>query len=996
MSPRFVVGIDLGTSNCALAYAELDEVRSQGRPVIRELEIAQLVAPGDVQARHLLPSSLYTPAGFELSPEQTDLPWRQTEMPADEEAQKKVKLPTVVGEAAKRLGAKTPVRLVESSKSWLCHGGVNRTAAILPWHAPDGVPKQSPVEAATTLLEHMRSAWNHELAGDDPAYALEHQRVVVTVPASFDEIARELTLTAARKAGFEDIQLIEEPLAAFYAFVARTGGTSAATGLTGQERVLIADVGGGTTDFTLVDVRTAGDDDVLGFDRTAVGDHLLLGGDNMDLALAHAIEPKLRKGGKLNAEAWAQLKLECRLAKETLFSHPDIRELPIVVAGRGSRLIGGTMRTTIDRPLLESVLLDGYYPELPPGEAARPTQADAGAGFAEYGLPYAQDPAITRHLAQFLMRHAEDGSSVARVDAVLFNGGALKPTLIRDRISRVLGRWFRQTLNTDVPDPRPLVYDEGDDVLELAVARGAAYFGLVREDLGLRVGGGSPREYFLALGVEGDASIPPDHLKVVCIAPRGMQDGQRIEVPNQEFTLLTNRPVRFPIFATTAPRKDPVGAVAVVPAAELHPLPTLETVVRFGKQKAGTKVNVRVQVQRTELGTLELSCLSRMSGARFRLAFDLRGHDGDEQSESAVTDAHRPTADSPSPSSDAPAEPFGGAGTRAPPKAGEVAADLIERAKARLDQVFAPAPPRPDPDTVMKGLESDLALARDAFPLAALRVLAEHLLELADHRGASPHIETRWLNLVGFCLRPGFGVAVDDWRVKQLWKIHGQDILHPSHDATELNWWILWRRVAGGLGRGPQQELAARLFPLIIANLAKRAKKRVPKPQTQLAAEMWRAAASLERIGAKSRAQLGDALLDLIDSKKAPRGALWCLGRIGARKLLYGPREATVRPAIVYKWIERLMVAKRLPKDEHPAPAMISMARVTGDRQFDLEEGQRQKVSAFLAEKGLPEDQHRPLFEVVAVDRQTQVAALGDTLPTGLSLAEPAEGRSDR
>ncbi len=1018
MSARFVVGIDLGTSNSALAYAELDEVRSARRPVIHQFEVPQLVAPGHVQPRRLLPSSLYAPAGFELTPEQTNLPWRTLEVPDEEAERKKLRLPSIVGEAAKKLGAKTPVRLIESSKSWLCHGGVNRTAAILPWHAPDGVPKLSPVEAATSLLEHLREAWDHEFAREEPSAALAAQHIVITVPASFDEVARELTLTAARKAGFNDVHLIEEPLAAFYAYIARTGGTSAATGLSGGERVLIADVGGGTTDFTLVDVRPPDDDDgVLTFERSAVGDHLLLGGDNMDLALAHAVEPALRKGGRLNAEAWAQLKLECRLAKETLFSNPDVSELPIVVTGRGSKLIGGTMRTTLTQATLEQVLIDGYYPELPAGDAARPQQTSATVGFAEYGLPYAQDPAITRHLAAFLLRHAAEGEPVAKVDALLFNGGALKPTRIRDRISRVLGQWLRSSAGGAVRDPRPLIYDEGDEALELAVARGAAYFALAREGLGVKVAGGSPREYFLGLGLEPGESVPEGHVKVVCVAPRGMQDGQRIEVPDREFMLLTNRPVRFPIYATTSPRKDPVGSVVVLAQDDLHQLPPLETVVRFGKQRAGTKVGVRLQVQRTELGTLELSCLSRMSGARFKLAFDLRAAGGLDDAPPNGAPEHQaaspPNSDAgtgpngagdpstgadpsagipedPSSSQVAPsgvaAEPFGGAGTRAPPEVGDIDPTRIEAAKQRLSAVFAPEPPRPDPDTVMKGLEEDLGVGRDGFPLGTLRVLAEHLLELADHRGASAAIETRWLNLVGFCLRPGFGVAVDDWRVKQLWKIHAQDVLHPSHDAAEMNWWILWRRVAGGLGRGPQQELAARLFPLLIPSLAKRAKKKPPKPQTQLSAEMWRAAAALERLGAKSRAQLGDTLVELIETKKGPRGALWCLGRIGARKLLYGPREATVRPAIVMKWIDRLMAAKRLPKDEHPAPAMIAMARLTGDRHFDLEEGQRKKIGAFLAGRGLPDELHRPLFEVVQVDQQTQVAALGDTLPTGLSL----------
>lgn len=960
MTARYVVGIDLGTSNSAIAYAELDEVRSAERPVLHQLAVPQLVAAGDLQSRSLLPSALYLPAGFELREGDTALPWSPD---ADVKAK-------VVGEAAKRLGAKTPVRLVESAKSWLCHGGVNRTAPILPWHAPDEVPKCSPVDASAAYLAHLRAAWNHEIAEGDAEAFLENQTVVVTVPASFDEIARRLTLDAAKAAGLPNITLIEEPLAAFYAFIARTGGTKQTTGLSGGERVVIADVGGGTTDFTLIEVQPS-EGDLLKFERTAVGDHLLLGGDNMDLALAHAVEPLLTKGKKLDAEGWAQLKLECRLAKETLFTHLDKASLPIVVTGRGSKLIGNTMRAELTRDLLETTLVEGYYPALPPGEAARPKRAAVTAGFSEVGLPYAADAGITRHLAAFLMRHAREGEKYARVDAILFNGGALKPTRIRDRVSSVLGAWMRQTSGGEVADPRPLVYDEGEDVLELAVARGAAYFGLVREGLGLRVGGGSPRAYFLGLGGE---EVADGEVQVLCVAPRGMQDGQRIEVPNREFSLVTNRPVEFPIFATTSPRKDAVGSVLTLEEDSLDRLPPLQTVVKFGKQKAGTKVPVRIQVKRTELGTLELSCLSKMSGARFLLEFDVRASNAPDDE----------AAPEPAGAFD---QPFGGAGSSLPPAAGEVDPERLEAAKRRIDETFRAEPPRLDPDALMKGLEEDFGLGRNDFPISSLRGLAEHLLDRMDGRAISKEHETRWLNLAGFCLRPGFGVPVDDWRVRQLWKIHGPGLEFPSHDPGQLNWWILWRRVAGGLTRGHQEELASRVFPLVVPSLAKRAKgRRPPKVKSQEAVEAWRAAASLERIGAKSRAQLGEALLEMLAERKAPPGALWCLGRIGARKLLYGPREATVRQQTAVEWAKALMALDKWPKDEHPASCLVAIARVTGDRQYDLPEEIRRKVEKFLVARGVPETELRPLFEVVQEDAAAQGVAFGDGLPVGLTL----------
>lgn len=1006
---RFVVGIDLGTSNSALAYADIEETRRTGRPAIHELPVPQLVAPGDVQTRPLLPSARYEPARFELPEGADTLPWPPEPVAGD-------RARPIIGEAARRLGSKTSVRLVESAKSWLCHGGVNRTAAILPWHAPDEIPKISPVDASASYLAHLRAAWDASIAAADPALVLSAQKVVVTVPASFDEVARRLTQEAAKRAGLGEVTLIEEPLAAFYAFIARTGGTEAATGLHPGERVLIADVGGGTTDFTLIDVRpskTPGGP--LEMERSAVGDHLLLGGDNMDLALAHALEPELAKGKKLDPEAWAQLKLECRLAKEALFTDLTRPSLPIVVTGRGSKLIGGTMRAELTRAKLEEVILGGYYPLLPAGEAARPSQQQAGrTGLAEYGLPYAHDPAITKHLAAFLLRHAAPGEPTARVDALLFNGGAMKPVIVRDRLSQATGDWMRKSGRPEAPDPRPLVYDQGDDALELAVARGAAYFGLVREGAGVRVGGGAPRAYFIGLGVESPAS---DTVEVLCVAPRGMQDGQQLEVSNREFMLTTNRPVQFPLFTSTGPTPYPVGAVLTLPKSELVDLPPLQTVVKFGKQKAGTEVPVRLQARRTELGTLELSCFSRMSGARFKLELDLRAAREDVAARAdaaaasgapvgsvpavgavpAAAPAPPPPAGAPSvrpspaagPRGSRPpgSAPFGGAGATAAPDSGEVAPEKLELAKSRVEQTFRPAPPRLDPDQLMKGLEADLGLPRDAFPLATIRALAERVIELMDQRAPSSEHEARWLNLIGFMLRPGTGFPLDDWRVRQLWRVHAPGPVFEGRDPVELNWWILWRRVSAGLARGHQEELASLLFPMLIPALEKRARKKPPRAKTQEAVEMWRAAASLEQLASKTRAQLGDALVDALVEKRAPKSGLWCLGRIGARRLLYGPRESTVRPATAAAWIERLIPILPTLKDEDPVEPLLAVARLVGDRQFDLDEDVRRRLAVALRARGATEPQLRALEEVVAIDAATQSLAFGEGLPSGLRLA---------
>ncbi|MGE5185329.1 MAG: Hsp70 family protein, partial [Acidobacteriota bacterium] len=491
MAARYLIGIDLGTTNSAVAYVDT----RAADPRVRVFEVSQLIAPGDVAPRRQLPSFVYMAGEIDLAPHETALPWDP-------------KRRIVVGELARNQGARMASRMIASAKSWLCHPGVDRQAAILPWGEGDG-PKLSPVAAQAQILAHVRQAWDYTHPDD----AFVDQEVLVTVPASFDEAARELTLQAATQAGYPPIVLLEEPQAAFYAWIdSRATDKLAAPGdrklraegavarpLQAGERVLVFDVGGGTTDFTLIEVDPSGD----GFTRTAVGDHLLLGGDNLDLTLAKLVEQRLvaKTHKKLDALQWHALVHACRLAKETLLGDAPPDSAPIVVQSRGAKLIGGTLRDEITRGELDQVLFDGFFPVV----AADAQLSRARGGLQEFGLPYAADPAVTRHLAVFLQRHG-----VARVDAVLFNGGAMTPASLRARVLAQIGAW-------QGTPPREL----HARMPEMAVAQGAAYYGLVRRGLATRIKGGTPRAFYIGVETGGAERM------AVCLAPAGLEDGAR-------------------------------------------------------------------------------------------------------------------------------------------------------------------------------------------------------------------------------------------------------------------------------------------------------------------------------------------------------------------------------------------------------------------------------------------------------------------------------------
>ena len=609
-APRYAIGIDLGTTHCALSY--VDTAASEGEQARLEiLAIPQLSDPGAVDERPLLPSFIYLPHASELAPGELSLPWR-----ADQDF--------AVGEFARARGATTPIRMVASAKSWLCHPGVDRRAAILPGDAPEEVARISPLEASVRYLAHLREAWN----AAHPEAPLAEQDVTVTIPASFDPAARELTAEAAAAAGYTRMTLLEEPQAALYSWIQQSGGGWRKEVHPG-DIILVVDIGGGTTDLSLIAVvERAGN---LELHRVAVGDHILLGGDNMDLALAYGVVRKLAaQGTRLDAWQTRALAHACRAAKEKLLGEPDAAAVPLVVPSRGSKLVGGSIRTELTRDELDDILLDGFFPQV---TIAEHPQTRARAALTQLGLPYAQDAAITRHLAAFLSRQraatAElegfggrlaEAASFLHPTAVLFNGGVLKAPLLADRLLATLEAWLTAE---SAPAARLLA---GAD-LDLAVARGAAYYGYVRRGRGVRIRGGTARAYYVAVESAMPAvpgMEPP--IEALCLAPFGMEEGTEAALPAQEFGLVVGEPVRFRFFGSSVRRHDEVGALLDTwEADELQELEEIEATLPPDGRAAGEIVRVKLHARVTEAGTLQLEALPLDGAQRWKVEFEVRG-----------------------------------------------------------------------------------------------------------------------------------------------------------------------------------------------------------------------------------------------------------------------------------------------------------------------------------------------------------------------------------
>lgn len=926
---RYLVGIDLGTTNCAVAY--VDTARSL---VVQHFPIPQLVTEATVGQQATLPSFLYLPGAHDLPLGSLALPWARERTYA-------------VGQFARSQGARVPGRLISSAKSWLCHADVDRNAAILPWGAPPEMTKLSPVEASSRYLLHIREAWNNRMG---KPHALEAQQVILTVPASFDEVARELTVRAAELAGLSQVTLLEEPQAAFYAWLAAHADSWQAQ-LHAGSRILVCDIGGGTTDLSLIGV-TEGKSQ-LQLERLAVGDHLLLGGDNMDIALARMVEARLTKGGRLDAQRWHTLTHLCRVAKEDLFADVNRPSVTVTLTGRGSSVVGGTLSDTLRREEVEQIVLEGFFPRV---EAEATPRRSARVGLQEFGLPYASEAEIPRHVALFLRQHgAANGEAMLKPDVLLFNGGALTPLAIRERIVEVVSSWF-PAANEAAWQPTVLTSTS----LDLAVAYGAAYYGLVRRGQGIRIGGGSARAYYIGLGATGQGSTDR-YVQALCLVRHGMEEGEEVHLAEPEFAVLANQPVSFPLYASSIRTGDQAGSVLQLPVEELSMLPAIRTVLRFGKKTGAAQIPVQVSAKFTEVGTLELWCEAKQTNHRWRLQFQLRG-------ESSVAPLPAPATIS-----------------------DEHVIDeaVLHEAVQVLDVVFASGGTTTalvvTPQTLTRQLEQVLGTNKENWPLSAVRQLWDALWERQKGRERSADHEARWLNLLGFCLRPGFGHTTDEWRLQQLWKMYPRGPINSNAVQCRAEWWNLWKRVAGGLSRQQQQVIYNDVAPWLLPKLKNKIKSGRSKVGPQELREMWQVMGSCERLSPDVKADLGDELVRLVEKDKASDQETWALARIGARALIYGPANCVVRRETAAAWLERLL-RNEWKKPEALGFVVVQIARCTGDRTRDLDSDLCRRVAERLRSLPAGERWAKQVLEVVTLEEKEQMRILDESLPVGLRI----------
>jgi molecular chaperone DnaK (HSP70) len=940
VASRYLIGIDLGTTNSVVAYIDTHDI-ADGGPPIRVLPVPQLVAHGEVCTLPTLPSFLYFPTQDELSAGAVSATW-------DEDP------PMVTGVHAREQGALVPSRQVSSAKSWLSYSEVDRRARILPAQAEPPQPMISPVEASARYLMHLRDAWNGAM-GTDPEARFEHQEIVLTVPASFYEDARELTVEAARIAKLERLTLLEEPLAAFYAWIAEnrqrfSTDTSlrpqlpagAYNGLKDGDLILICDIGGGTSDFSLVRARRVNGE--LEFERTAIGEHLLLGGDNVDSALAHHVEEKLGNIQLTLRQRYA-LRRVCCAAKEQLLGDSHLERVPITILGGGRAVVGQSLSVDLTRAEVVKILTDGFLPITAPGDL--PARGRM-TGLRELGLPYASDPAITRHLAAFLTQAAVFMNSITdhgmvKPDAVLFNGGFCAPAITQERIIEALSAWFGGAQT----GWRPKVLDNNS--VETSVARGAAYYGQVRRGIGLRIGAGSARTYYI--GLRSD-----DSLDGICVLPAGINEGTTLPLLDREFSILANRSVSFTLFSSRT-RHDAHGEVVALHEADVDRHPPLVTMLRYGKRLRERHLNVLLRASFTEVGTLELWFESRDTPHRWRLQFELRGEAELAQQQTTTKSA-----------------------SASPVSSAEADFDVTVESSLRLiGDAFGNSGDDDalHPETLVSQLETTLGAKRDTWPLSVIRRFADALIEVASGCQQSPRHEMRWLNLIGFCLRPGLGLPGDDARVKDVLTIVSSELAFADEFQSQVQLQVLLRRIAGGIPASAQVALFRK-------QTSAAGHKKGGRVNRQLENETWRLFASLEHLVAITRASLGEKLLEKIRKEPDDAICLWSLGRLGARIPLYGPLHSVVAAKTAGEWLTALLDLPLFTAATQSA--IVLLARRTEDRSRDVDDALREQAIARLTNLGAADDTIQLLSKYVPPGRADAVRSFGESLPSELQV----------
>lgn len=935
---RFVVGIDLGTTHTVVAYAPIDPRRTKTAPEPTVFAVPQRTTLRESEPLLLLPSCLYAPAAGEID---GDPDW-------------------VAGEVARRRGAEVTGRSIASAKSWLSHAAVDRTAPILPWGVVDepsetSVSKLSPVEASTRLLAHIAREWDRE----HPDAPLAKQDVVLTLPASFDDVARELTVRAANGAGLAPT-LLEEPTAAFYDAMRDVDAIREHVVPRSPEEektVLVCDVGGGTTDLSLMAIAYA-PKDRGGFTvrRVAVGRHILLGGDNMDLALAHLAEGRITGGGaRLEAGELAQLVSACREAKERILSSKGskVSEARVTLLGRGAKLVGGARGATLSREEVEDVVLRGFFPaDVEAETAARPR-----GGIVAFGLPYERDPAVTRHIRQFLARHASELPAGAP-DVVLLNGGVFNAAPIVKALKGALKAWAGKA-------PEMLPISDPD----LAVACGAVRYGFARKGVGVRVESGAAHGYYVRVG---DAGVPSARAegreggRAVCILPRGAKEGARHEAEGRTFDLVVGRSVRFDLYASDVAR-DAVGAIVTLDDDAFERLPPVVTHLPATSKEESVRVRLGGELLTT--GQLELACSEIAQGdkvgRRFRLEFALR--EGARGGSAPPASLAPPSLAPPAPQ------------VRAP-----IAPSRLGEAEKILDKVFGKkgeATPREVKD-VLRDLEKTLG-DRLTWTMETCRLLADRLLSNTGSRRRSPNHERAYWLLLGFCMRPGFGDPGDPKRIERAWPLFEGRLGFPNEAQGWQQFFIAWRRMAGGLTEAMQESARDAMDPIVAP---KEAGLKPPKRVPEDGGEALVMLAALERAPAPRRAALGEWIVEKTWTNDDAR--LWtAVGRVGARVPVYASVHHVVPVRNAEAWIERLLRLKwdNVATAQHAA---VQLARVTGDRARDVNPRLRKEIEKRLVAMNAKEAWIRAVRELAEVGEEERVAIMGEGLPIGLKLAD--------
>ncbi|EJL6781696.1 hsp70 family protein [Vibrio alginolyticus] len=931
-SPRFLVGIDLGTTNTVVAYCEITDNLEQSE--VSLFDIDQLIGPGEVVRKPLLPSFRYHPAVGQISPSDLTLPWENEPVSGDISN-------VIVGEWARELGAKVEGRQVSSAKSWLSHQAVDRSSDILPWAGAQDVDKVSPVIASASYLNHIRQAWNYR----HPSNKLEDQDVVVTVPASFDETARKLTLEAAQLAGLKKIVLLEEPQAVCYDWYARHQQT-AADELKELPLILVCDVGGGTTDLSLIEASFSSQDE-LALDRIGVGEHLMLGGDNLDLALAHLAESRFSQNKKLTAASLTKLIQQTRKAKENLLSTSAPNEVKITMLGSGSKLLGGTKSIALSKQEVHQIALDGFFPLSDFSEVPDKRRS----AVVEFGLPYVADPAVSKHVAEFLTQHQqvsraalgiEDDKQNAIPVGLLLNGGVFNSALVTERVTTLLSDW-RGAPVTVLDNPHP----------DWSVALGAVAFGKARRGAQLKIGGGAARSYFLHLQEKNKMG------KALCLLAKGTEEGHEIRLSGRRFSLTLGEPVRFNLLTST---HDTLtnntaiqnGVMVDVDPDLFAPLPPYITTLEGegAELQANQKERVEVQLacQLTEVGTLKMECVSAEDDSkRWELEFEVRNKQTDDSEQ-----------------------------VKLHPKLNECK-ELI----ARLYSGNKKSAESKEIKTLAKDLEKKLG-KRDEWDFTTLRQLFDTFAQGRKRRRRSEQHEKNWLRLAGFALRPGFGDPTDSWRIEQVWGLYQQNIQFKNHQGW-TDWWVFWRRIAGGLSQEQQETILADIAKYLHPGAMK-------NPQSAKAAQdmgyesMVRLAASLEHLEVEDKVLLATWFLSkAINQNQFEQAHWWAMGRLASRTPLYGSQHNVIPREQAEQWLPKLL-EQNWQKEPMIAFAAVMICRKTGDRLFDISDDYREQVLAKLKQSKVPESWVSLVEEVKELSESESKRIFGDALPSGLTL----------